>query len=71
MYAYVRIKDKWVRGVCKKYLHLARMSERDRKLYSDTERQRKRIFTQGFRDRALAGLYPFLIFEKKTEGSVS
>jgi transposase InsO family protein len=53
MYAHVRIKDKWVRCTCRKYLHLARMTERHRKLYSDTERQRKRIFAKGLRDRAL------------------
>jgi transposase InsO family protein len=53
MYAYVRIKDKWVRCVCNKYLHLARMTERERKLYSDTEHQRKRNFTKGLKDRAL------------------
>ncbi len=53
MYAYVRVKDIWVRCVCKKYLHLARMTERDRKFYSDTERQHKRLFTKAFRDRAL------------------
>lgn len=53
MYAYVRVKDIWVRCVCKKYLHLARMTERDRKFFSDTERQHKRLFTKAFRDRAL------------------
>lgn len=53
MHAYVRIKDSWVRCICKQYLLLARMTERDRKLYSDVERQRKRIFTKAFRDRAL------------------
>jgi len=53
MYAYVRIKDKWVRCVCRKYPSLARMSERHRKFYSDTERQDKRLFAKGLRDRAL------------------
>ena len=53
MYAFVRIQDKWVRCACKNYLHLARMTERHRKLYSDAERQRKRIFAKGLRDRAL------------------
>jgi putative transposase len=53
MYAYVRIKDKWVRCVCRKYLHLARMTERHRKLYSSEERQLKRTFAKGLRDRAL------------------
>jgi putative transposase len=53
VYAYVRIKDKWVRCFCKNYRHLARMNERDRRLYSNTESQRKRIFSKGLRDRAL------------------
>jgi putative transposase len=53
VYAYVRIKDKWVRCFCKNYQHLARMNERDRRLYSNTESQRKRIFSKGLRDRAL------------------
>lgn len=53
MYAYVRIKDKWVRCVCNKYLSLTRMTERHRKLYSDVERQDKRLFARGLRDRAL------------------
>jgi hypothetical protein len=53
MYAYARIKDKWVRCVCRKYLSLARTTERHRKFYSDTERQDKRLFAKGLRDRAL------------------
>ncbi|HEV7893627.1 MAG TPA: TnsA endonuclease N-terminal domain-containing protein [Pyrinomonadaceae bacterium] len=53
MYAYVRIKEKWVQCVCNNYLSLARMTERQRKLYSDTERQDKRLFARGLRDRAL------------------
>jgi putative transposase len=53
MYGYVRIKEKWVRCVCNKYLGLTRMTERHRKLYSDTERQDKRLFAKGLRDRAL------------------
>jgi putative transposase len=53
MYAFVRIQDNWLRCVCKRYSHLARMTERHRRLYSDAERQRKRTFAKGFRDRAL------------------
>ena len=53
LYAYVRIEDKWVRCACKKYQNLTRMTERDRKLYSDEECQRKRGFAKGLRDRAL------------------
>jgi transposase InsO family protein len=53
MYAYVRINEKWVRCVCRKYQHLVRMTERHRKLYSDEERQVNRVFAKGVRDRAL------------------
>jgi hypothetical protein len=53
MHAYVRIDGQWVRCVCRRYIHLARMTERHRRLFSDQERQSKRNFAKGFRDRAL------------------
>jgi transposase InsO family protein len=53
MNGYVRIKEKWVRCVCDKYRHVERMTERERKAFSEEERQRKRTFSGGLKDRAL------------------
>lgn len=53
LYGYVRIKNQWIRCVCRRYLRLERRTERERRIYSAEERQRKRLGSLNLVDRAI------------------
>ncbi len=53
LYGYVRVKNEWVRCVCNRYLRLERLTERERKIFSAEERQRKQDYSQSLTDRAI------------------
>jgi putative transposase len=53
LYGYVRLKNRWVQCMCRRYLCLERRTERERKIYSVEERKRKRLYSESLTDRAI------------------